>query len=87
MVNSLQFRTIHVHDVLTTFWRGSNQQQFTCKRRPVKRYLLRHHAAERETQHIHACEAESIREGDRVSRHTLNGLGDLAGEPSSFSAL
>ena len=41
--------------------------------------ILRDHATEGKSKQIHACEAECVEEGERMCRHSLDRLGDLAG--------
>jgi hypothetical protein len=76
-----------VHDVLAAARRGTDEDHPAEDGRSIERHLLRHHAAQGKSKDVEGCEAKAVEKCQRVSRHSGDRVGHLAGglaKPGAF---
>ena len=71
-----------MHDVFAASRRSADEDHPAKHRRPILRNLLSDHPSEGESEDVAGRHTETVEEGKRMRRHSLNRVGDVAGGPS-----
>ena len=71
-----------MHDVFAASRRGADEDHPAKHRRPILRDLLGDHPSQGESEDVADRHTQTVEEGERMRRHPLNRVGDVARGPS-----